>query len=193
MQVHNTSRYSDAEVEELIAFGAHGINTDGVLFRVKNCTKSAYRGRTYSRIPSISPAAKMSGVTRLITIRIGVPGRFPADNMTRSTRWEKEKHPWAAPPQREGEDVTSRIYYRRQRGPDGRLRAEPDQIRFGRVVRHPYGGVRSPLIVLADWREAMVALAAHEARHHQQMQHKKPLSEVDAEKFAAKRLAAFRA
>lgn len=60
------------------------------------------------------------------------------------------------------------------------------------LVKHPYGGKRSPLIVCNDWREGCVAIAAHEARHIYQMKHKKRLSEVDAERFAAKRLAAFR-
>lgn len=41
-------------------------------------------------------------------------------------------------------------------------------------------------------RVTLVAVAAHEARHHFQMRHKKPMSEVDAEKHAAKVLARYR-
>ena len=57
---------------------------------------------------------------------------------------------------------------------------------------HPYGGKRSPLIEHRNWREALVAVAAHEARHIWQYQHNKSRSEVDAERFAAKRLSAYR-
>jgi hypothetical protein len=58
--------------------------------------------------------------------------------------------------------------------------------------QHAYGGKRSPLIEYRDWREALVAVAAHEARHIQQFQRNRPRSEVDAERFAAKALDHYR-
>ena len=192
MLIHNTSRYADNEVKRLLKIGTHGIDTDGVLFNIKNAHKCAYRGRTYGRIPAISPARQMIGVTRLITIGIGAPERFPVDNMVTSIRWEKETFPWHERPQRDSADWTSKTYYE-QAPVAGGWQSKPSKIRFGRIVRHPYGGQRAPLIELADWREGLVALAAHEARHHQQMKLKRRLSEVDAERFAAKQLAIFRA
>ena len=192
MKIRNTSRYPDVEVRRLVEIGCHGINTDGVLFNIKNSLKSAYRGRTYGRVPTISPAYHMIEVERLITIKIGAPSRFPTDNMTSSIRWEKETFPWDERPQRDTAEWTSKTYYSQMRTSTGGYHSYPVKIRFGRIVRHPYGGIRSPLITLADWREALVALAAHEARHHQQMKLKRRLSEVDAERFSAKRLAAFR-
>lgn len=65
--------------------------------------------------------------------------------------------------------------------------------RNGVTERHPYGGKRSPLIEMADWREALVAVAAHEARHIQQFQWHARRSEVDAERFAARALQRYRA
>jgi hypothetical protein len=57
---------------------------------------------------------------------------------------------------------------------------------------HPYGGKRSPLIEMQDWREAMVAVAAHEFCHIHQFQNNLPRSEVQCERAAAKRLEAYR-
>ena len=51
---------------------------------------------------------------------------------------------------------------------------------------------RAPAIKLGDWREALIMLAAHEARHIWQYQYDKPRSEVDCERFAARRLDAYR-
>jgi hypothetical protein len=45
---------------------------------------------------------------------------------------------------------------------------------------------------MADWREALVAVAAHEARHLWQYATTAPRSEVDAERHAARTLAAYR-
>jgi hypothetical protein len=75
------------------------------------------------------------------------------------------------------------------------MRSESGVMLFqvGEEVRHPYGGKRAPLIVCRDWREALVAVAAHEARHIQQYQRNKPRSEVDCERFAAKALDRYRA
>jgi hypothetical protein len=52
--------------------------------------------------------------------------------------------------------------------------------------------VRSPIVEFADWREALVAVAAHEARHIWQYQFDRPRGEVDAELRAAARLEEYR-
>ena len=67
-----------------------------------------------------------------------------------------------------------------------------------RGALHGYGGKRSPIITMHDWREARVEAAArvveaHEGRHVWQLQHEAPGSEVDAERFAAVRLDEYRA
>ena len=187
MRIKNTSNYLDAEVRELVTFAMKGIDTAGVMVNVKN-SKHGYRGMAYGGIPSMSPAARMKSVDRLITIGIGGAHRFPTDNMVTTVKWGPmiDTQPSHLPP--EGYDTRTwraKLYYR---GGENL----PYGIRYGEPVRHPYGGKRSPLIELADWREALVAVAAHEARHHYQMSKGKTASEVDAEKHAAKVLARFR-
>jgi hypothetical protein len=56
-----------------------------------------------------------------------------------------------------------------------------------------YGRYKTaPAIVVADWREELVHLAAHEARHTYQFRHGLSHSEIDAERWAHSRLTAWR-
>lgn len=186
VRIRNTSNYPDSEVRELVTFAMKGIDTTGVLVNVKN-SKHSYRGMAYHGIPSMSPAARMSTVDRLITIGIGTPDRFPVDNMVTKLRWT----PWQDADEPDPDGVgSSWAHASRWHYVGGRENVQ--QVRFGQPIRHPYGGKRSPHIEMVDWREALVAVAAHEARHHYQMAHRKPCSEVDAERHAAKVLARFR-
>lgn len=185
MRIKNTSIYPDAEVRELVTFAMKGIGTTGVMVKVKN-SKGAYRGMAYGGVPSMSPARHMKSVDRLITIGIGAEYKFPTDNMIRYPRmtWRKigdEELATLNP-----EWVTR--FVRWTSYSDGRSQGHVKAAQ----EPHPYGGKRSPLIEMQDWREALVAVAAHEARHHYQMSHRKPMSEVDAEKHAAKVLARYR-
>lgn len=50
----------------------------------------------------------------------------------------------------------------------------------------------APNVVLSDWREELLHLTAHEARHVDQIRHQRPRSEIDAERAAHARLAAWR-
>lgn len=187
MRLKNTSRYPDAEVRALIEFGTKGVNLAGVAVHVKN-SAHAYAGRAYYGVPSCSPAAKLATVERLVVLRIGAPEKFPVDNLR--TTWKRG--PWIlweegqAAPDPEGFNIETWRHWLKRQG--GQL-----FIRYGEAQRHPYGGKRSPLIVMQDWREGLVGLAAHEARHIHQFRHRKPVSEVDCERFAAKRLEEFRA
>lgn len=177
MRFKNTSRYADAEVRALVEFAMRGVDTTGVAVNVKN-SRRAYRGTAYERVPHCSPLA--SKAQRLITIGIGAPDRFPKDNLM--TTWKR--HPRVPFAQRVAVPEGWRFRVGVEAGRQWFELLEP--------VRHPYGGQRSPLIDMADWREALVAVAAHEARHIWQYQHNKPRSEVDCERFAARRLAEYR-
>lgn len=110
-----------------------------------------------------------------IVIRVGRPKQFPTDNMTYSRRWH------VVPP---GEERPS----------DARVWSPKHgyQVKRCEIIRHPYGGKTSPLIVVNDWRECIVVVAAHEARHIQQFQRDLPKSEVDCERFALKALIRYR-
>ena len=70
------------------------------------------------------------------------------------------------------------------RGPVNRNGQSPDQV--GPRNRFPF-------FTYADWREWLVACAAHEARHIHQYRHDLRRSEIDCERFAANALDRYRA
>lgn len=182
MRIRNTSRYPDAEVRSLVEFGFKGVADAGVVVNVKNAN-TAYRGYAYHGIPSRSPVAQLKTACRLVTIGIGTPGYFPQDNMVHARRWkEVSEAEYVALPEAEQKHLRHWHYSDR-----------PARYQREVVAYHPYGGKASPLIVMANWQEGLVGIAAHEGRHVWQFANHKPLSEVDAEKFAAKALARFRA
>lgn len=182
MRLTNRSNYPTDEVRQLVEFGMHGVRTERLAVHVRN-GRAKYAGVAYDVIPSESPRAAQATVDRLVTIRIGPETDFPADNMDTTRRWvpvPDAEYEAMAP-----EERRRLRYWIRS---DGRSGADRQV-----VERHPYGGKRSPLITMTTWREAVVAVAAHEARHIWQYQHSKPRSEVDAEKFAARALDRYRA
>jgi hypothetical protein len=139
-------------------------------------SRHSYRGRAYDGVPAASPASRNPEVKWLVTLGLGAPGLFPVDNMVQTARWSP---------------------VRGEPGPDDVLRRVPRGRRRGQLQRrvvstHAYGGKRSPHLILATWREALVAVAAHEGRHVWQFQSSAPRSEVDTERWAEERLAAFR-
>jgi hypothetical protein len=182
MRLRNTSRYPTEEVGRLVAFAFGELDTGRLAVHVKN-GRAPYAGRAYRGVPLVSPEAASADVDQLVTIRLGAPNRFPVDNLSVSWRY----YPWqdADAPPPPGYDPSMWAWRGRR---SGRL----VEVRYLEPVHHPYGGKSSPLIVMADWREALVTVAAHEARHVHQFQHNAPRSEVDAERFAAGVLDAFR-
>jgi hypothetical protein len=177
MKLSNTSRYPDADVALLVEFGMAAIDHTRLAVNIRNSSR-AYRGRAYEGIPRVSARAHDPEVDRLVTIGIGSPRHFPCDNVEIKVRWV---------PLKPADDQTMAVL-RRRRDRLGRLRIER------RVIeQHGYGGKHSPVLEFHDWREALVAVAAHEARHIWQYQTDAPRSEVDAEQAAGRRLAEFRA
>lgn len=186
MRIRNTSQYPDEEVKRLVEFGFHGVADAGVVVNVKN-SKRGYRGRAYHGIPSESPVANLRTACRLVTIGIGEPSQFPMNNMDTVRRWQKvSEEEYVSLPIEEQRKLEHTGWYENNVLVRHSYRREI-------VTHHPYGGKSSPLMVYANWQEALVAVAAHEARHIWQMANHKPLSEVNAEKFADKALARFRA
>lgn len=175
MRLWNTSRYPTEEVSRLVEFGMRGIRTARLAVHVKN-TSSGIAGMAYERVPYISPASKLKTVARLVTLRVGPPDTFPRDNVR-----EFPDGPWTDGRRPEdGESYESRII------------GNGAMIQHRRLVRRPYGGKRAPVVECRDWREGLVAIAAHEGRHIWQFQHGKRRSEVDCERFAAKALERYR-
>jgi hypothetical protein len=182
MQITNTSRYPVDEVRRLVALATTGVEMGDVAVNVKNSSRKAYGGRAYCGVPRLSPVR----ASYLITLHLGAPGRFPTSNLTEIVRWLPvgTRLPAArdAAAAKGGQLVqrTERDAWRRRR------------IRYGVVVRQPYGGRGSPLLELADWREALVVVAAHEAWHIHQFRTGLRRVEAECERFAATALARYR-
>ncbi len=174
--LHNTSRYPAAEVERLVAFSMRDLDHSRLAVNVKNSSR-AYRGRAYDGVPALSAQAGDAAIDRLVTIGIGGPALFPCDNVQTKVKWV-ELHPEREPAfgfVREYRDAAGATHYERKV-----------------VERHGYGGKTAPVLVFHDWREALVAVAAHESRHIFQYQFDRPRSEVEAERFAEFRLTQYR-
>jgi hypothetical protein len=176
LKLHNTSRYPYDEVSLLVAFAMQEIDHSRLAVHVRNSSR-AYRGRAYEGVPQLSKRAVDPEIDRLVTIGIGAPSHFPCDNLQTRVRWV---------PLRREDDTTASVL-RRRRDRLGRVRMERQVIE-----QHGYGGKRSPVLVFQNWREALVSVAAHEARHIWQYQVDAPRSEVDAEQCAGCRLELFR-
>lgn len=172
-------------MRQIVEFACKGVNMANVAVHVKN-GRAAYSGLAYSQVPHVARVAPSTEY--LITLRMGKPEQFPVTNqyphrtlMARelspaeqhaaALEWI-ERHPGLQA--KEVEYYVSRGY------------------RWGVAYVAPYGGMRSPVIRMADWREGLCGLAAHEAKHIHQFRHNRPRSEVECERFAAMRLEAFR-
>lgn len=183
MQITNTSRYPTEEVSNLVALATAGVEMGDVAVNVKNSTRKAYGGRAFCGVPRLSPVR----ASYLVTLHLGGPDRFPATNLTEVVRWlpAGTRLPEArATAERKGGALvqrTERDAWRHRR------------VRYGVLVRQPYGGRGSPLLALADWREALVVVAAHEAWHIHQFRAGLRRVEAECERFAAAALARYRA
>jgi hypothetical protein len=188
----STCRYPVDQVRTLVEFAMAEIDHSQLAVRVKN-TRDAYRGRAYDGVPGLSTAARIPGMTRLVTIGIGAPAGFPTTNEVRSARWRKVRDDESLAGVRASElrvapsSATGRgtNLQRTRSGTSPRLERRE-------VRTHGYGGIGSPIVSMIDWREALVAVAAHEAWHISQFQRQAPRSEVEAERYSAGRLALWR-
>ncbi len=188
MWFHSTVRYPQDEVRSLVEFAMAEIDHSGLAVRVKN-TRDIYRGRAYDGVPGLSAAAREPGVTRLVTIGIGGPASFPTTNEVQSARWRKVR----ADESLDGVRASDlRLARPRSNAPRAAKAGTTRALERREVRTHGYGGVHSPVLAMADWREALVAVASHEARHIWQYQHDAARSEVEAEHYAAGRLELWR-
>ena len=110
-----------------------------------------------------------------ITVNIGPPECFPCTNMCSKIVKKKLNN--------------ETVYVKGEKVTSGWVQT---------TVMQPYGGPNSPFIQYNTWQEALVGVAAHEARHIYQFQNKLFTNddvgaEEDAEKYALLRLNRFRA
>ena len=211
MWFESTCRYPLDEVRSLVEFAMAEIDHTQLAVRVKN-TRDVYRGRAYDGVPALSAAARVPGMARLVTIGLGPPSGFPTTNEVRSARWRKVRANESLDGVRKSDlrvspSKSSNTSERAKPGGSALARAKAllgmgasaptlqapaPRLERREVRTHGYGGVTSPIVSMADWQEALMAVAAHEARHIWQYQHNAPRSEVDAERYSAGRLALWR-
>lgn len=53
-------------------------------------------------------------------------------------------------------------------------------------------GVRAPVLTITSWQEALIAAAAHEAKHAEQTFASKPQVDAESEAYASQKLTAYR-
>jgi hypothetical protein len=141
--IRNTSRHSEDEVRECVAFAVHGVDMRRVCVNVKN---GALGGAAYNGVPEISNAPRSARY--LVTLRLGRGGeRWPLGPINYHFKTPEET------------------------GPRNRF----------------------PFFVCRDWREWLVKLAAHEAKHIEQFRGGAVCSEIRCEEFAVVRLEQWRA
>jgi hypothetical protein len=192
--IRNKSRYPDAEVNRLIEFaageiasGVYGLNLRKTCINVKNSNSGHGSGRAYAHVPGISNAPK--GAEHLVTLKLGPESAFPSTNV--HSKWVKvdADTPGA---ERFFKTTGGKLYL-----PGGARSEEGVNGHHGWFIMvkqdHAYGGKGSPVMEYRDWREWLVALAAHEFNHIYQFQNKLPGSEVACEKRAASALERYRA
>lgn len=185
LAILNTLRKPTAEVEALVRFALEGTEAGDVVVRVKNSAKPSYAGRAYQGIPRQSPTSKIPGARYLVVLRLGPDTSFPNGNVHDRWRWMS----WALPDAPRPRAWTDKWIGQARRNRRGQVTA----VRWGRSVRGPYGGRGAPEFTVADWREALIAVAAHEIRHIAQFRHGLRRSEVDAERAALAALRRWRA
>lgn len=188
MIFRNTSGYSDTLVRNLVLFGAKDIDLSQTAVWVKK-SKHPYAGVAYPAIPPMSSWLHGSGARYLIVIRVGRPNQFPVNNLRTSIRWL----PFETSPQEVQRLLGRTKGTLTDRYVNNGINPATGKMQYGIATTAPYGGV---LIECRDWREGIMSVAAHEARHVYQFQNgllrKGKGRELDAQTFTAQRLADYR-
>jgi len=78
MKIKNTSRYPQADVEELVGFASRGVDCTGIEIHVKN-SKWVFAGRAWHNIGRNSIVNVGDEINDLVVIRVGSPDNFPIE------------------------------------------------------------------------------------------------------------------
>ena len=218
MKIINASQYPDEAILRLVRFAFAGIPAQGVGVYVGDFPGQTGRGLAYNGLPrksqatpnGLCPFLSSDKVTRYVSLEFAGPHQFPANNIMSRVIGTRQL------------PITDDILFDEQgRKRTGReavaylsgLIGEDEKVHHvDRPRRHvvvatyrygPYGGRGSVLIEYADWQEAVLAYAAHEARHIWQFVWRDRerqetgnvvtrMSEADAERYALGVLGHFR-
>jgi hypothetical protein len=176
MRIVNETGHADAEVRNLVKFGCRGVDMTRIMVVIQGSGGATQCGRVFQDTPDCSPAALMETVDRLVVVNIAAEDRYPMHNMRPG--WD-----WVDVQERDPADRGGRY-----------LEADGQLYRwtYGAEMR-PRHGWNSPRIDFRTWREGLIGVVAHQARHIYQYCHHKRSSDEDAERFAAARIDAYRA
>jgi hypothetical protein len=191
--IRNKSRYPDAEVNRLIEFAAdefadtlYGLDLRKTWVQMMDDEISGHGKAGGGIRPQKHGAPK--GAKYIVRLWMGPDDEYPRNNLQEGT-WEKAEE--ANPKARRMFKATTKGVYSADHYRDGTKC--PGEWGHYIYVPHAYGGKGSPVMEHRNWREWLVALAAHEFNHIYQFQNKLPGSEVACEKRAASALERYRA
>lgn len=183
----------ERDVRALVEMGTEGVNLTSTFVRLIAATH-ALSGRAYRQVPKRATDEAGPISRYMILLRVGPDAAlYPADNNhykrkfftdLRLTETERRLAACAFAVKHAGE-VSE--YVAQANGSGCMVRC------FQVDYRECYGGRRSPLVRVESWQEALVAIAAHEAYHIHQFRTSQTASESQCERFAAARLAIYRA
>lgn len=222
MLISNASRYDTQELARLIRYAFRGVPAGNVGIQVidQEPQRSGFvsAGSAVARdgVGQRSPFYREAGIRRSVIIRLGPPEAYPSDNLVR-TLLRRRNIPMRPHIFTDAETGQSRNGSEAMEYVRGMLIGNEEVISINRrsrnivvaeIERRPYGGNGSPYFEYLDWREGVIAFAAHEARHIWQFAQREkevfrqsairrrakltPLSEVDAERHALRVLTCFR-
>jgi hypothetical protein len=177
VKVQNNTTHDDEDVRRLVAFATKDINVTDVVVTVDDKTLNPHLkgyGRA-RRTASLPPGGSQYAIDLYLPDQA-----YPIDNRIKKVKWL---------PIDIDEDQAIGLMRLDLYGVAVTYRWKKWAIKqYGIVRQHGYGGIHTPLIVVRNWREFLVWVAAHEARHIHQMRHGKRLSEVDCEKWAFRKV-----
>lgn len=184
MHINITCKYPEEKINELLNFvyGVTKANLSKVAVNIKNCS-GAFAGRAYSKVPNISNAP--AGTEMLVTLRIGPHHKFmsPRSNLRKTYKWVRSSN------SEYNRSKKKHDFRSCSKTVNGKTKTWMEKKEYS---MQPYGGKGSPLIIVEDWMEALVSLAAHEFNHIYQFQNNLPCSEVECEKAADHALQLYR-
>jgi hypothetical protein len=186
--LRNESIWPDQDIADLVTFAANAINAAVVpntAFHVHMpLERHRFAGRAYNRVGSA-----MARSPREYLVHVSVTGNmdlYPLDNLMMRSK--------LMPRGSSHHNMMAEVNRLTEKGVEVEARKEGygSGLRWRLYMKHPYGGITSPLVVTHTWQEAIVAVAAHESNHILQFMTGTKPSEVACERAALRVVELFR-
>jgi hypothetical protein len=171
--IENSSSFPDSEVWKLVTFSLSASGVNDAYVRVADYYGGSYLGVAYDRIPDREKEwQKYFGFHYYIYVGINQEIRYPISNVTIRGQWRDAVR---------GEDLSGRM-----------IRTNNRKLEVKEEYEVIYGGEGSPRIVCHDWKEVLVSVTAHEARHVVDYREGTATNEASSERHALTLLEAYR-